>query len=72
MTDKEYIVYAKNQIKDLKEQCEKDKARIMVLESDVSSQEKMLKENKLRFKEYDKQIEELKRTIVVLKRKIGD
>jgi len=65
MTDKEYIAYAKQLI-------EKLKARNMVLESDTNLMEKKLKENKVRFKEYEKIIEELKRENINLKRKIGE
>lgn len=72
MTDKEYIAYAKNQISELKEQRDKYKARIMVLESDLINQEKMLKENKTRFKEYDKQLKEKDNIILNLKRKLGE
>lgn len=70
MTDKEYIAYAKNQINDLKEQRDKYKARIMVLESDLINQDKMLKENKNRFKEYEKQLEEKNKKIFELERKL--
>jgi len=65
MTDKEYIEYAKQLI-------EKLKARNMVLESDIKSQERMLKENKNKFKEYERVIEELKTENIKLKRKLGD
>ena len=58
MTDKEFI--------------ERIKARNMVLESDIKSQERMLKENKNKFKEYEKIIEELKKENIKLKRKLGE
>ena len=58
MTDKEFI--------------ERLKARNMVLESDIKSQERMLKENKNKFKEYEKIIEELKKENIKLKRKLGE
>lgn len=58
MTDKEFI--------------ERLKARNMVLESDIKSQERMLKENKNKFKEYEKIIEELKTENIKLKRKLGE
>lgn len=63
MTDKEFIEYAK-------EKMEKLKARNMVLESDLTSLEKMLKENKTRFKEYEKQLEEKNKIIFELERKL--
>lgn len=63
MSDKEFIEYAK-------EKLEKFKARNMVLESDLTSLEKMLKENKTRFKEYEKQLEEKNKKIFELERKL--
>ena len=65
MSDKEYIAKAKQEIERLR-------ARVMVLESDVIAQEKMLRQNKNRFKEYEKLLREKYSEILRLKRKLEE
>lgn len=65
MSDKEYIAKAKQEIERLR-------ARVMVLESDVIAQEKMLRQNKNRFKEYEKLLREKDSEILRLKRKLEE